>query len=182
MVSLTLDVMLTSTAMSSKPRRLCKGKEQPSEEQPLPTEQEQCVPLETPLVAVLPASPGHGWHCHQQHQPDLPLGVEGHPGVEVEVDANARQEPQGHPGERQLHDPQPAGTVRGHHEWALSPAPPHPGSTAHTKPLLQGWVSQRPFRPEMAEDTKFSQLFSSFIRSFALVASLLLVLLLGAGL
>lgn len=44
MVSLTLDVMFTSTAMSSKPRRLHRGKQRPSEQQPLPGCQEPAVP------------------------------------------------------------------------------------------------------------------------------------------
>lgn len=139
MVSLTLDVMLTSTAMSSKPRRLCKGKGATFRGAASSHKTGAVSPAETPLVAVLPAGLGHGWHCHQQHQhhSDLPLGVEGRPGVEVEVDADARQEPQGHPGERQLHDPQPAGTARGHHEWALSPAPP-----TQALPLAQSHCSR----------------------------------------
>lgn len=45
-------------------------------------------------------------------QPDPPSAIEGHPRVEVEVEADAGQEPQGHRGQRQLHDPQPIRTAR----------------------------------------------------------------------
>lgn len=65
---------------------------------------------------------------------------------------------------------------------ALSPAPCHPGSATHIKPLLKERARQRPFRLEMAKDAKFFQLFSSFIRSFVLVTLLLVVhVLLCAG-
>lgn len=39
------------------------------------------------------------------------------------MDTNTGQELQGHPGERQLHDLQPAGTARGHQCHGLSTPP-----------------------------------------------------------
>lgn len=168
MVSLTLAVMFTSTAMSSKPRRLFKGKGATFSGAASSQRTGSVSPLrDTPCGGASTGSGGHSWHCHQ-HQPNLPLGIEGHPGVEVDMHADTRQEPHGHLGERQLHDPQPAGMARGTPQvMALNPAPHHLGSAAHTKPLLEGWVSQRPFRHEMAKDMKFSRLFCSLCTACA---------------
>lgn len=69
--------------------------------------------------------PCQGPRLSQEH---TPLSVDGHAGVQAQVDTHTRQEPHGHPGEGKLHNTKPACDQRDELATAAITASEHPPS------------------------------------------------------
>lgn len=73
----------------------------------------------------LPQLPCQGPRLSQEH---TPLSVDGHAGIQAQVDTHTRQEPHRHPGEGKLHNTKPACDQRGELATAAISASQHPPS------------------------------------------------------